>query len=187
MAQSIFTHISVSISTLIYISIGRSFNLYLYMYISQSISVNSYLSIYLSVCRSFNLYVQFSFSIYLSIYLSIMNIYIYIYIYIYITSFLSISIYISISSHLSIYLYHHYHHHHVVPLARIYLTLSHHFSQSFIASGWSSGQHPVPSAAECMFKLFVLLLPGHMRGSIRVPHLWARPCFSSSVLHVWFV
>ena len=27
----------------------------------------------------------------------------------------------------------------------------------------------------------------HMWGSIGVHHLWARPCFSSSVLHVWFV
>ena len=32
----------------------------------------------------------------------------------------------------------------------------------------------------------VLLLPGHMRGSIGAHHLWACPCFSSSVLHVWF-
>ena len=34
-------------------------------------------------------------------------------------------------------------HHHVVPLARISLTLSRHFSLSFIASGRSSGLHPV--------------------------------------------
>ena len=39
----------------------------------------------------------------------------------------------------------HHHHHHVVPLARISLTLSRHFSQSFIASGRSSGLHPVSS------------------------------------------
>ena len=36
----------------------------------------------------------------------------------------------------------------------------------------------------CKFKLVVLLLLGHMWGSIGVHHLWARPCFSSSVLHV---
>ena len=30
-------------------------------------------------------------------------------------------------------------------------------------------------AAECMFELVVLLLPGHMLGSIGVYHLWARP------------
>ena len=40
-------------------------------------------------------------------------------------------------------------------------------------------------AAGCMFELVVLLLPGHMWGSIGVHHLWARPCFSSSDLHVW--
>ena len=50
------------------------------------------------------------------------------------------------------------------------------------------GYIPYPHiAAECMFKLVVLLLHGHMWGSIGVHHLWARPCFSSSVLHVWFV
>ena len=42
-------------------------------------------------------------------------------------------------------------------------------------------------AAECMFVLGVLLLHGHVWGSIRVHLLWVRPCFSSSVLHVWFV
>ena len=38
---------------------------------------------------------------------------------------------------------HHHHHHHVVPPARI--SLSRHFSLSFIASGGSSGLHPVTS------------------------------------------
>ena len=41
--------------------------------------------------------------------------------------------------------------HHVVPLARISLTLSHHFSLSFIASGKSSGQHPVSTHSCCMY------------------------------------
>ena len=45
----------------------------------------------------------------------------------------------------------HHHHHHVVPLARISLTLSRHFSQSFIASGRSSGLHPVSSQSCCMY------------------------------------
>ena len=31
-------------------------------------------------------------------------------------------------------------------------------------------------AAVCMLKLVILLLPGHMRGSIGVHHSWARPC-----------
>ena len=43
-----------------------------------------------------------------------------------------------------------YHHHHVVPLARISLTLSRHFSLSFIASGRSSGLHPVSPYSCCM-------------------------------------
>ena len=38
-----------------------------------------------------------------------------------------------------------HHHHHVVLVAWISLTLSRHFSLSFIASGRSSGQHPVSS------------------------------------------
>ena len=39
----------------------------------------------------------------------------------------------------------HHHHHHVVLVALISLTLSRHFSLSFIASGRSSGQHLVSS------------------------------------------
>ena len=45
----------------------------------------------------------------------------------------------------------HHHHHHVVPLARIPLTLSRHLSLSFIASGRSSGLHPVSSDSCCMY------------------------------------
>ena len=45
-----------------------------------------------------------------------------------------------------------YHHHHnVMPPARISLTLSRHFSLSFIASGRSSGLHPVSSQSCCMY------------------------------------
>ena len=40
-------------------------------------------------------------------------------------------------------------------------------------------------AAVCKFELVVLLLLGHMWGSIGVHHLRARPCFSSSVRRVW--
>ena len=47
--------------------------------------------------------------------------------------------------------YHHHHHHHVVPPARISLTLSHHFSLSFIAPGKSSELHPVSSHSWCMY------------------------------------
>ena len=44
-----------------------------------------------------------------------------------------------------------YHHHHVVLVARISLTLSRHFSLSFITSGRSSGQHPVSSHSCWMY------------------------------------
>ena len=45
----------------------------------------------------------------------------------------------------------HHHHHHVVLVARISLTLSHHFSLLFIASGRSSGLHPVSSHSCWMY------------------------------------
>ena len=45
----------------------------------------------------------------------------------------------------------HHHHHQVVPLARISLILSRHFSLSFISSGRSSGLHPVSSHSCCMY------------------------------------
>ena len=45
--------------------------------------------------------------------------------------------------------YHHHYHHIVLP-AQISLTLSRHFSLSFIASGRSSGLHPV-SSHSCMY------------------------------------
>ena len=88
--------------------------------------------------------------------------------------------------YIHIYIYHH--HHHVVLVARISLTLSRHFSLSFIAQAGLLDNIPYPNiVAECMFVLVVLLLLGHVWGSTRVHHLWVRPCFSSSVLHVWFV
>ena len=43
------------------------------------------------------------------------------------------------------------HHHHVMLVARISLTLSRHFTLSFIASGRSSGQHPVSSHSCWMY------------------------------------
>ena len=53
-------------------------------------------------------------------------------------------------TNISISIFHHHHHHHVMPLARISLTLSRHFSLSFIASCRSSGIHPVSSHSCCM-------------------------------------
>ena len=58
-------------------------------------------------------------------------------------------IYIYIYIDIDIYIYNH--HLHVVPLARIFLTLSRHFSVRFIASGRSSGLHPVSSHSCCMY------------------------------------
>ena len=49
------------------------------------------------------------------------------------------------------FLFSHHHHHHVVPLAQIFLTISRHLSLSFIASGRSSGLHPVSSHSCCMY------------------------------------
>ena len=50
------------------------------------------------------------------------------------------------------------------------------------------GYIPCPHiAAVCKFGLVILLLLGHMWGSIGVHHLRAHPCFSSSVRHVWLV
>ena len=46
-----------------------------------------------------------------------------------------------------------HHHHHFVPLARVSLTLSRHFSLSFIASGRFSGLHPVSSHSCCIYLL----------------------------------
>ena len=82
----------------------------------------------------------------------------------------------------------HHHHHHVVPLAQISLTLSRHFSLSFIATGRSSGRHPVSSQSCCMYVRSGR--PAFARpcvGIHRSTSLWGCPCFFSSVLHVWFV
>ena len=46
-----------------------------------------------------------------------------------------------------------YDHHRVLPLARISLTLSRHFSLSFITSGRSSGLHPVSSHSCTLYVL----------------------------------
>ena len=67
-------------------------------------------------------------------------------------------------------------------------TLSRHFSLSFIASGRSSGLHPVSSHSCCMYvRAGRPAFAWPYAGSIGVYHLWAPPCFSSSALHVWFV
>ena len=62
--------------------------------------------------------------------------------------------FVRVVSHRVLHLLFH-HHHHVVLLARISLTLSRHFSLSFIASGRSSGLHPISSHSCCMYVLAV--------------------------------
>ena len=53
---------------------------------------------------------------------------------------------------LDIYIYIYiYIYNHVVPPSRISRILSHHFSRSFLASGRSSGLHPVSSQSCCMY------------------------------------
>ena len=65
------------------------------------------------------------------------------------------------------YCHHHLHHHHVVQPARISLTLSRHFSRSFIASGRSSGLHPVSSHSCSMY-----ILAG--RPAFARPYVWVH-------------
>ena len=55
------------------------------------------------------------------------------------------------NSWLKTYSFSSHHHHHVVLVARISLTLSRHFSLSFIASGRSSGQYPESSHSCWMY------------------------------------
>ena len=78
--------------------------------------------------------------------------------------------------------YHHHHHHHVMPLARISLTISRHFSLSFIASGRSSGLHPVSSQSCWMYVRVgrpAFARPGHITYEL-VPASPAVSCMSGS-------
>ena len=105
--------------------------------------------------------------------LDIRNIYIYIYIYI------------------CIYIYHLYHH--VVPLAWIYLTLSRHFSLLFIASGRSSGLHPISSHSCWMYvrgghPAFVRPCEGvHRSTSLMSSSLLLQQCPAYLVRLTWIV
>ena len=52
---------------------------------------------------------------------------------------------------INVLIFYHHHNHYVVPLARISLTISRHFSLSLITSGRSSGLHPISSHSCCMY------------------------------------
>ena len=92
---------------------------------------------------------EFIFLIYVRVYLSA---YLYTCTYVYVIKILysehlpsrNDSNYTHTHTHTRTQIYHH-HHHHVIPPALISLTLSRHFSLSFIASGRSSGLHLVSS------------------------------------------
>ena len=74
--------------------------------------------------------------------------------------------------------HHHHHHHHHHLLARISLTLSRHFSLSFIVSGRSWWLHPVSSRSCCMY-----VRAG--RPAFARPYAgvhWSRSFMSSSLL-----
>ena len=86
-----------------------------------------------------------------------------------------------------------YYHHHVVPLARISLTLSRHFSLSFIASGRSSEVHPVSPHSCCMYVLagrpaFARLYMGvHRSTSFMSSSLFLQQCPACLVCLTWIV
>ena len=49
--------------------------------------------------------------------------------------------------------------------------------------GYTPNQH---RAAVCRFELVALPLHDHVKGSTGIHHLWARPCFSSSVHKIYY-
>ena len=72
----------------------------------------------------------------------------------------------------------------------ISLTLYHHSSLSYTASGRSTratSHIGTELLYFCRFWLVVLPLLVRVKGSTGLHHLWVRPNFSSSVLHVWYV
>ena len=87
----------------------------------------------------------------------------------------------------------HHHHHHVVLVARISLTLSRHFSLSFIASGRSSGQHPVSSYSCWMYvragrPAFARPCVGvHKSTSLMSSSLLLQQCLACLVRLTWIV
>ena len=88
---------------------------------------------------------------------------------------------------------HHHHHDHVALVARISLTLSRHSSQSFIAPGRSSGQHPVSSYSCWMYvragrPAFAWLCVGvHKSTSLMSSSLLLQQCPACLVRLTWIV
>ena len=86
-----------------------------------------------------------------------------------------------------------HHHHHVMPLAQISLTLSRHFSLSFIASGRSSGLHPISSNSYWMsvragYPAFARPYVGvHRSTSLMSSFLLLQQCPTCLVCLTWIV
>ena len=110
------------------------------------------------------------------------------YIYIYIHTYIYIFIYIYIYTHIYIFIY-------IIIIIMSRRLRGYPWPSLAISPYHSSppaglqGYIPCPHiAAVCKFVLVVPLLHIHVWGSTHGVHrLWARPCFSSSVLRVWFV
>ena len=87
----------------------------------------------------------------------------------------------------------HHHHHHVVLVARVSLTLSRHFSLSFIASDRSSAQHPVSSHSCWMYvragrPAFARPCAGvHKSTSLMSSSLFLQQCPACLVRLTWIV
>ena len=126
--------------------------------------------------------------IYSCIYTEMKKAYKYIYkhiIYVYKRTYTCICTYMYISIYLYVNIYIYIHYHNVVPLSRISLTLSRHFSLSFIASGWSSELHPVSSHSCWMY-----VRAGHptfARPYVGVHRSASLMSYSLLLQHVWFV
>ena len=92
-----------------------------------------------------------------------------------------------------LYIYIYIYHHHVMRQARISLTLSLHVSLSFIASGRSSGLHPVSSHSCCMYvragrPAFVWPYAGvHRSTSLTSSSLLLQLCPACLVRLAWIV
>ena len=77
--------------------------------------------------------------------------------------------------------------HHVVPLAQISLTLSRQISLSFIASGRSSGLHPVSLYSCCMYVLARPYVGVHRSKSLMSSSLLLQQCSACLVRLTWIV
>ena len=93
----------------------------------------------------------------------------------------------------SIYIYIYIYIYHIMPPARISLTLSRHFSLSFIASGRSSVPHPASSQSYCMYvragrPAFVQPYVGvHRSTSLMSSSLFLQQCPACLVRLSWIV